>query len=218
MPVNPPTPPRARLRSTLIVDASPLVCDALAAVMDTVCRSATLQNAHTFPDATRKARDADLVLTELDLPGGERHDVVPALAATAPGARIVVITEQARGQDVEHAIASGASGFLLKSTDVRGFHHALDNIVAGSVYLQPELGAMLYGAGAHRPAQLNLEESEVRLLSLIARGFTNRQSAHRENVSLRTIESRRARLQTKLGCQGRAALTRHAYELGLTPV
>jgi DNA-binding NarL/FixJ family response regulator len=179
----------------------------------------SVQSAHTFPDATRKARDADLVLTDLDLPGGERHDVVPTLAALiAPGARIVVVTEQAHGKDVEHAIAAGASGFLLKSTDVRGFHHALDNVVSGSVYLQPELGAMLYGAAARRPAPHDLDDSEVRLLSLIARGFTNRQSAHQENVSLRTIESRRARLQVKLDCRGRAALTRHAYELGVAPV
>jgi DNA-binding NarL/FixJ family response regulator len=129
----------------------------------------------------------------------------------------MVVTERAQGRDVEHAISAGASGFLLKSTDVRGFHYALDSVVAGSVYLQPELGAMLYGAGARRPAQHDLDETEVRLLSLIARGFTNRQSAFRENVSLRTIESRRARLQVKLRCHGRAALTRHAYDLGLAP-
>jgi DNA-binding CsgD family transcriptional regulator len=52
-------------------------------------------------------------------------------------------------------------------------------------------------------------------LDLLARGFTNRQAADAELVSLRTVESRRARLQEKLGCEGRAALTRHAHEMGL---
>jgi DNA-binding NarL/FixJ family response regulator len=215
----PPTGARTDPRSALIVDPSPLVCDAIAAVLYATCQPATVQHAHTFAEATRRVPSADLVLTELDVPGGERHDVVPALAANAaPGARIVVVTEQAQGRDVEHAIGAGASGFLLKSTDVRGFHHALDSVVSGSLYLQPELGAMLYGAGTHRQPQHDLEETELRLLALIARGFTNRQSAQRENVSLRTIESRRARLQMKLGCQGRAALTRHAFDLGLAPV
>jgi DNA-binding NarL/FixJ family response regulator len=207
----------AEPRSVLVVDASPLVCDGLAALVERAFRPDRLHKANTLSDATRNARDADLVITDVDLPDADRHEVVPRLAAATAGAPIVVITEGGQSADVEHAIAAGAFAFVLKSTDVRGFRNALESVIAGNRYLQPELGATLYGPSSRRLAiaEHDLDEPEVRLLGLIARGFTNRQSAHRENVSLRTIESRRARLQEKLGCRGRAELTRHAYELGL---
>jgi DNA-binding NarL/FixJ family response regulator len=209
------------LRSVLLVDQSPLVCDSLGVVVERAFANQRVQTAHTLSQAIRLAPDADLVITDVDLPDAERNDVVPALAARVmPDAPIVVITERAANTDVEHAIAAGASAFLLKSTDVRGFRTAVETVTAGSLYLQPELGAALYGPDSRRAARArhDLDETEVRLLALIARGFTNRQSANRENVSLRTIESRRARLQLKLACQGRAALTRRAYDFGLIAV
>jgi DNA-binding NarL/FixJ family response regulator len=209
------------LRSILLVDESPLVCDSLIAILERAFSPERVTTAHTLAAAMRLAGEADLVITDLSLPDATDREIVPTLAARlAPGARIIVVAERARSADVEHAIAAGASGVLLKTTDVRGFQHAIENVTAGNLHLQPELGAALYGPDSSRAARArhDLEETEVRLLALIAHGFTNRQSAKRENVSLRTIESRRARLQVKLGCQGRAALTRRAYDLGLVAV
>ena len=80
----------------------------------------------------------------------------------------------------------------------------------------PELlGAALATQDTNGSASFELTNTEVRLLTLLARGYTNAEIARAEHVSLRTIEGRRANLKIKLGCHGRAVLTRHALELGL---
>ena len=156
------------------------------------------------------------MITDLDLPDAEPFDVVPVLTEHAPGTPLLVVTERGSSADVERAVRSGATGYVLKSTDTDTFFRALRSVAAGRPFLQAELGAYLYGP-AHAEADqrpFNLTDAELRLLDLLA-GFTNRQAADAEFMSLRTIESRRARLQEKMECVGRAALTRHAHQMGI---
>ena len=65
------------------------------------------------------------------------------------------------------------------------------------------------------PAQRNLTRRELEVLSMLATGHTNKEIAARLGLSVRTIESHRARIVSKLGCCGRADLFRAARELGL---
>ena len=157
------------------------------------------------------------MITDLDLPDAERFDVVPVLTEHAPGTPLLVVTERGSSADVERAVRSGATGYVLKSTDTETFFRALRSVAAGRPFLQAELGPFLYGPARAEADQrpFDLTDAELRLLDLLARGFTNRQAADAELVSLRTIESRRARLQEKLECAGHAALTRHAHQMGI---
>ena len=209
----------ARPRSVLIVDPSPLVGDALGAMVARELDTEAVTKVATLARARAAAGSADLVITDLDLPDAERFDVVPVLTEHAPGTPLLVVTERGSSADVERAVRSGATGYVLKSTDTDTFFRALRSVAAGRPFLQAELGASLYGPARAEADQRpgNLTDAELRLLDLLARGFTNRQAADAELVSLRTIESRRARLQEKLECEGRAALTRHARPDGDRP-
>ena len=83
--------------------------------------------------------------------------------------------------------------------------------VAGQTYLQPELGAQLVSAekaGRHEP----LSERELQVLRLIALGHTNPEIAEQLYLSVRTVESHRARIQEKLGVTGRAELIRYVLD------
>jgi two-component system response regulator NreC len=82
-------------------------------------------------------------------------------------------------------------------------------VAAGSTYLQPELGARLLAA----PAPLTARERDV--LRLLALGHTNAQTAERLHLSVRTVETHRANIRSKLGISDRAQLVRHALESGL---
>ena len=137
----------ARPRSVLIVDPSPLVGDALGAMVARELDTEAVTKVATLARARAAAGSADLVITDLDLPDAERFDVVPVLTEHAPGTPLLVVTERGSSADVERAVRSGATGYVLKSTDTDTFFRALRSVAAGRPFLQAELGASLYGSG-----------------------------------------------------------------------
>jgi two-component system response regulator NreC len=84
-------------------------------------------------------------------------------------------------------------------------------VASGFTYLQPELGARLLTDTAQ--AQLTQREREV--LRLLALGHTNVEVATHLHLSVRTVETHRAKIQAKLGSTRRAELVRHAIDHGL---
>jgi two-component system response regulator NreC len=86
----------------------------------------------------------------------------------------------------------------------------------GGTYLEPRLGARLAAnVAAAKQAVPELTERETEVLRLIARGHTNREMAERLFLSVRTVESHRARIQHKLGRSKRSDLVDYVLERGL---
>jgi DNA-binding NarL/FixJ family response regulator len=192
-----------------------LTRDALGALIE-ASLDATVVKAQSADEALRRHRGVDLVITDVDLPGTDTSDVVSQLVQHFDCARVLVLAQSDDTEIVKRALGAGASGYALKTADVDTFLTAIRDVAAGRAYLQPQLGAALATQDTNGAASsFELTNTEVRLLTLLARGYTNAEIARSEHVSLRTIEGRRANLKIKLGCHGRAALTRHALELGL---
>ena len=91
---------------------------------------------------------------------------------------------------------------------------AIRAVAAGQTYLQPELGALVLQA-KEPSSDEQLTERERQVLRMIAMGYTNAQISEQLFLSVRTIESHRARIQQKLGVSGRAELIRYALDHGL---
>ncbi len=109
---------------------------------------------------------------------------------------------------------------MVKSAPGAELIGAIRLAAAGRTYLSPELGARLAidSSRRHRAdesAGRELSRREVEVLKLIARGHTNAEIADQLYLSVRTVESHRARIQQKLGRSGRAELVAHARGLGL---
>jgi two-component system response regulator NreC len=107
------------------------------------------------------------------------------------------------------AMARGARGYLLKEAEEAELLHAVRTVAGGATYLQPELGARLLTAASP------LTDRERDVLRLLALGHTNSEAAGQLHLSVRTIETHRANIQSKLGSSSRAELVRHAMEQGL---
>ena len=111
------------------------------------------------------------------------------------------------------ALRLGAAGYLPKEAAEGQLLEAIRVALEGGTYLEPRLGARLAAVSTRKPAELSARELEV--LRLIARGQTNREIADRLFLSVRTIESHRARLQRKLALTRRSELVEYALERGL---
>jgi two-component system, NarL family, response regulator NreC len=143
-----------------------------------------------------------VLVLDLNMPGEPSLPAIPRILETSPETSIVVLTMQ-----------NGALGYVLKEAADTELVQAVRLAAEGRTYLAPELGARLAAEEpkpARAPDQLSARETEV--LKLIALGHTNRDVAAALNLSVRTVESHRARIQQKTGRTSRADLVAYANE------
>jgi two-component system response regulator NreC len=178
-----------------------------------------LAEAGTSDDALRlvKAHRPGVVVLDLNMPGSMTSslDALPALAAEAPGTRVVVLTMQDDPQYARQALAAGANAYVLKEGADSELVEAIRRAAAGEVYLNPRLGARIAAAPPEPSGPPDdLTEREVEILRLIALGHTNAEIAGQLYLSVRTVESHRAHIQQKLRRTSRAELVRYALDHG----
>jgi two-component system response regulator NreC len=155
----------------------------------------------------------DVLILDLNMPGGPSIAAVPELRQASAETAIVVLTMERDPSYARRAIRMGVLGYVLKEAVDKELVNAVRLASAGRTYLQPELGAKLAadpGADAD-----GLSERELDVLRLVALGFTNSEIADKLFISVRTVESHRAHVQQKLQLTKRSDLVRYALGRGL---
>jgi two-component system response regulator NreC len=155
----------------------------------------------------------DVVILDLNMPGGPTLGAVPEMRRTAPGTEIVVLTMQSELTYARQAMQAGVLGYVLKEAVEEELVSAVRMAADGKTYLQPELGARLAAESGDAPD--GLSEREVEILRLVALGHTNSEIAEQLFLSVRTVESHRAHIQQKLRLAKRSDLVRYALDHGL---
>lgn len=156
----------------------------------------------------------DVLILDLNMPGERSLPAIPRFLEVSPSTRVVVLTMQGDPAFAREALRAGALGYVAKDAADAELVQAIRMAIAGRTYLSPEIGARI-AAEQEPPADDALTERERDVLRLIALGHTNPEIAARLHLSVRTVESHRARIQRKLGRSTRAELVRYALEHGL---
>jgi DNA-binding NarL/FixJ family response regulator len=163
----------------------------------------------------------DVVTLDLSMPGGLGLKAIEGIRSAAPKSRVIVLTMHDDPAYLRTALALGAAGYVVKSAADSELISAIRAVNQGRVFVDARSSAAASGVGAAAPGgaiQSQLEKLSARereVLSLIAQGHTNQAVADRLDVSVKTVESYRSRVMTKLGLTNRADLTRFAIEHGL---
>lgn len=158
-----------------------------------------------------KGHHPDVLILDLNMPGGSGLEAIPLLRSESPDTNVVVLTMQRDPAFARQALAAGALGYVLKSAADDELVLAVRLAAGGEPYLNPQLGARLAAQPAdHRPG--GLSEREVEILRLIALGHTNPEIAGQLYVSVRTVEAHRSHIHQKLGLDSRADLVKFALE------
>lgn len=177
--------------------------------------------AGTLRDAVEAARKLAPIVVTLDLtmPGGGGIDGVSKILAASPKSRVLVLTMHDDPAYVRSALALGAAGYIVKSAADTELIGAIRAVARGRVFvdIQHEGGPQIFSAPTPRKQSPfdSLSEREREVLLEVAKGYTNQQIADRVGLSVKTIESYRARLMQKLGLKDRSDLMRLAVEAGL---
>ena len=165
------------------------------------------------------AQPVDVVTLDLTMPGGSPAALIENIVRHHPHTRVVVLTMHDEPSYARMAFAAGASGFVVKSAADTELIDAIRTVARGETHggnlVPTRAGKKLTAATPGHPAIDALSQREREVLVLIARGHSNQQIADKLYLSVKTVESYRSRLMTKLGLKDRSELTRLALETGL---
>jgi DNA-binding NarL/FixJ family response regulator len=175
-------------------------------------------------EAVRKATALrpDVALVDLSMPGSGGLKAIERIRHAAPLTRVLVLTMHDVPAYLRASLAAGASGYVVKRSADSDLLAAIREVHRGHTVLDPSLedraahGSLRRrgGVGSTTPTAL-LSQREREVLELVAQGFTNQQIADRLGLSVKTVETYRARLVDKLGLQSRAELVRYALDSGV---
>jgi two-component system, NarL family, response regulator NreC len=161
-----------------------------------------------------RALQPDLVLLDLLLPRRNGFETIPEINRVAPDARVIIISSQTAASSVRRALKAGAAGYVPKRASDRELVAAIQQVSAGSRYVDPELGATLVVDNASSALE-DLSERERDVLQLLALGYTNQEIGKRLYISVRTVDTHRAHIMRKLRLETRAELVLFALAHGL---
>jgi two-component system response regulator NreC len=172
-----------------------------------------LAEAGDIDDARRFVRGhhPQVLVLDLNLPGGSSLKHIPAIRAESPDTQIVVLTMQNEPAYAREALGAGALGYVLKEAAETELVEAVRRAAVGDTYLNPRLGARVAAEPPPGPPD-GLSEREVDVLRMISLGYTNAEIAAQLYLSVRTVETHRAHIQQKLRLGSRAELVRYALD------
>jgi len=159
----------------------------------------------------------DVAVIDLRMPGGGLA-AIERIAGSCPGVRTVAFTMHDDEAYMRATLAAGGAGYVIKGAAGSELMDAIRAVAAGQSYVCAQLGAAELRAPLRRdtpppPSPLSLRERQV--LNGLIRGFSNREIADQLELSTKTIDTYRARLQNKLGTSTRAELVAYALRAGL---
>jgi two-component system, NarL family, response regulator NreC len=209
----------------ILVDDHAVVRTGLRLLLEAEPDLAVLGEAATAADAIERVGELtpDVLLLDITMPGGGGIGALERLRKASPETRVLMLTMHDDPEYLRVALVSGAAGFILKNAAGAELLSAIRTVHQGRTYVDPTLaGAALRGilaaaerAGAGENPTDRLSRREIEVLRQLALGYTNKEIANRLDLSVKSVETYRARVSEKLGLSGRAELFRYALENGM---
>ena len=218
-----PSPSGSATHQVFIVDDHPIVRRGLADLIDdepdlVVCGQAA--DAREAMERIR-ANPPDIVVCDLTLEGVHGLELIKRIIALGSDIKVLVSSMHEESVYAERVLHAGGLGYVNKQETVEKLIDAIHAVLSGKVFLSDKMQARLLRRSvgslppvAGSPVEV-LSDRELEVFRLIGEGHTTRQVADRLHVSVKTIESHRENIKTKLSLTNAAELTRRAVEFVL---
>jgi len=165
-----------------------------------------------------------VVVMDIAMPLLNGLEATRQILRAAPATKLLVLSAHSDDAYVEHVMALGASGYLVKQTAAHVLPDAIRTVVKGGTFFSPTISkrlqhnqkrALARGELGKKIEPVHLTSREVEVLQLIAEGKANKQTADELKISIKTVEKHRQSLMEKLNIHDTAGLTRYAIAAGV---
>jgi DNA-binding NarL/FixJ family response regulator len=158
----------------------------------------------------------DVVVVDLSLRGGSGLELIKQLRAQDLKSKVLVFTMRDEAIHAERALRAGADGYITKEEGADKAIAAIRLLMQGKRYLSERLAGRIMDRLAGGPSSNDsgldsLTDRELEILELIGNGLGSRDIAEKLHLSIKTIESHREHLKTKLGLARAAGLVSYAF-------
>ena len=161
----------------------------------------------------------DLVIMDVSMPIMGGAEATRQIRRDCPQTKVLALTVHEVGNYLRQLLEAGASGYLLKRVAFEELVRAVRAVVAGGTYIDPNIAGQvvnnLVGASAPSTAtERDLAGRETEVAQLLVRGYINREIAEQLDISIKTVETYKARIMEKLNLRSRADLVQYAIRRG----
>ncbi|MBS7669972.1 response regulator transcription factor [Croceicoccus gelatinilyticus] len=208
----------------LIVDDHSLVRDGLRSILEVSFPECEILEADSFEqalEALQKADEVDLVLLDLNIPDVNRLSGLKQLRADFPSTPVVMVTGVVDPIVMRDALAAGAAGYVPKSLKRQAILDALQQVLAGEIYL-PDLettesdDARLREDEEIRARIDSLTPQQRIVLGHLVAGLLNKQIAHELSVSMTTVKAHVSAILQKMNVYSRTQAVIMANRVGFS--
>lgn len=208
--------------TVLIADDHPVFRKGLRAILATMPGTELVGEATNGQEAVVLAEklQPDVILMDLQMPGGDGLSAIREIVQTSPHIRILVVTMFEDDDSVFAAMRSGARGYVLKDTNDEEMKRAIMAVGNGEAIFSPAIAQRMMTFFADRPASVTdmfpeLTDSERNVLKLMAQGKSNEAIARQLSFSVKTVRNYCSNIFSKLQVADRAQAIVKARESGL---
>ncbi len=166
----------------------------------------------------------EVLVLDLVMPGLSGIQTIERLRQECPQTRVLVLTMHDEPAFMRSVLAAGGSGYVIKTAPEAELLAAIRAVASGRIFIDLSLSESLVQAVAGHALEDSavvsgglekLSEQERKVFELLAEGHTNQATADRLFLSVKTVETYRARIGGKLNLRSRADFVRYAVEIGL---
>jgi DNA-binding NarL/FixJ family response regulator len=164
------------------------------------------------------AAQPDVVIVDVSLGEASGIDLIGEIKQRLPRAAVLVMSMHDEQLYAERALRTGAAGYVMKHEATGAIVRAIRSVAAGGIFVSEAVSARLLqrlaargGPGDGSPLDM-LSNRELHVLELIGRGLGTREIAELLHISIKTVESYRARLKEKMNLRSGIELTRFAVQ------
>jgi DNA-binding NarL/FixJ family response regulator len=179
-------------------------------------------------EAVQKAIELkpDVAVVDIGMPELDGVEVARQIRERVPSTKVLVLTMHESDQMVKRALDAGALGYILKSDLTECLARAVKAVSESKRFLTPKVSEIVLDGflktrsqrqqGERAGARITPRESEI--IRLLAEGKANKEIAAQLGITVRTVETHRAKIMLKLGLHSLAELIHYAMRHGIATV
>lgn len=167
-----------------------------------------------------QASQPDVVILDISMPFANGTQASIQVQQAAPSTRLIALTRHSESAYVRQFMQAGVRGYVLKQSAAEELLSAVRAVASGGTYLDPALTirAVDYYMQTHARSGESLDavlsQREADVVRLTALGYSNKEIATQLTISVKTVDTYKARAMEKLGLHSRAAIVRYALQQG----
>lgn len=207
-------------KSIMIIDDHPILRKGLVMTVESEAGFKVTAQFDNAEDALKKYDEVspDMCIVDISLPGMNGLEFIKHLKSREPNAKILVVSRHDESLYAERVIRAGAKDYVMKLEAGEVLLKAMKRVLSGGMHVSEEVSERLLMGMAQGHKNLShspidcLSDRELEVFEMTGKGNTTREIADKLHLSVKTIESYRARIKTKLNFENATELMMHAVK------